>query len=134
MKYMLMMNTMTVNPSGGFAEMSAGEIDAHIRFMRELNAGLTEAGELVDAQGLSWPDQARIIRADDGRGGGPEIIDGPFPESKEFLAGYWIVDVDSDERVVEIAKHISTAPGREGRPMNIPVEVRPVMSAPSVDM
>ncbi len=133
MKYMLMMNTMKVGATEGFASMSADEINAHIQFMHELNAGLAEAGELVDAQGLSWPDQARIIRADDGNGN-PEIFDGPFPESKEFLAGFWILDVESDERVVEIATHISTAPGADGKPMNIPVEVRPIMSAPTTDV
>ena len=133
MKYMLMMNTMKQGTDQGFAVMSPEEIDAHIRFMKNLNSELIAAGEFVDAQGLSWPDQARIIRADDGLGNGPEITDGPFPESKEFLAGFWILDVDNDERIVEIATKISTAPGAGGTPMNLPIEVRPIMSAPTLD-
>jgi hypothetical protein len=60
------------------------------------------------------------------------VTDGPFPESKEFLAGYWIVDCKSQERVIELAGYISTAPGRDGAPLNFPVEIRPVGVAPKV--
>jgi hypothetical protein len=72
-----------------------------------------------------------VVRAKAG-GGSPVVTDGPFPESKEFLAGYWIVDCKSQERVIELAGHISTAPGRDGVPMNFPVEIRPVGVAPKV--
>jgi len=69
-----------------------------------------------------------------GRTGAPEVTDGPFPETKEFLAGFWIVDVDTLERAHEIAARISAAPGKGGVPMNMPVEFREVMSAPPADL
>jgi hypothetical protein len=110
--------------------MPAQDIKAHIEFMIRVNAELAEAGELVDAQGLAMPDQVKIVRADER--GAPVISDGPFAETKEFLAGYWIVDVETPARAFEIAAHISTAPGRGGVPMRFPVEVRQVMAAPPV--
>jgi hypothetical protein len=85
---------------------------------------------LVGAEGLAPPGQARIVRA--GKGGAPEVTDGPFAESKEFLAGFWIVDVDNAEQAYAIAGRISLAPGPGGKPMNLKVEVREVMSAPAV--
>ena len=94
MKYMLMMNT----PGGGpyqIANWPAEDIKAHIAFMMGFGKKLSAAGELVGAEGLSGPDQAKLVRA--GANGEP-ITDGVFPESKEFLAGYWIVDVDTPER------------------------------------
>jgi hypothetical protein len=127
MKFMLLM----MAPHDGwqmFNTMSPQDIKAHIDFMHRVNAELTTAGELVDAQGLAMPDQAKIVRADDR--GAPVVSDGPFAETKEFLAGFWIVDVETPERAIEIAAHISTAPGREGVPMKFPVEVRQVMQAP----
>ena len=69
-----------------------------------------------------------------GKSGAPEVTDGPFAEAKEFLAGYWIVDVESTERAYEIAARASAAPGKGGVPLNMPIEVRQVMSAPPVDM
>jgi hypothetical protein len=108
------------------------EIQAHIGFMRDINSKLTAAGELVDAQGLAGPPQARIVRA--GAGGTPVVTEGPFPETKEFLAGYWVVDCDTPERAVEIAAHVSTAPGPGGRPLNMPIEVHPIMSASPQEM
>jgi hypothetical protein len=76
---------------------------------------------------LSGPDQAKLVRA--GANGAP-VTDGVFPESKEFLAGYWIVDVESEARAFEIAAQASAAPGPGGKPLNMPIEVRPVMSGP----
>ncbi|MEU3186246.1 YciI family protein [Streptomyces sp. NPDC006923] len=108
------------------------EIQAHIAFMHDTNKKLSEAGELVDAQGLAGPDQAKIVRA--GGGGAPVVTDGPYPETKEFLAGYWIVDCDTAERAVELAAHVSTAPGPGGEPLNMPIEVRQVMVAPAQEM
>jgi hypothetical protein len=103
------------------------DIQAHIAFMMSLNKDLRESGELVSDEGLSFPDQAKLVRA--GKNGEP-ITDGVFPESKEFLAGYWIVDVDSPERAYAIAARASAAPGMRGEPLNMPIEVRPVMSGP----
>jgi hypothetical protein len=96
--------------------------------MKRLYKDLSEAGELVSAEGLAAPRQARLVRA--GKGGAPEVTDGPFPEAKEFLAGYWIVDVASPERAYQIAAEASAAPGPGGKPFNMPIEVRQVMSGP----
>ena len=101
MKYMLMMHA----PRAGWKDAGIGtwpmdDIKAHIEFMKRFNKELTEAGELVGAQGLSGPEEARIVRAD--KAGAPEVTDGPYPEAKEFLAGYWIVDCESTERAYEI--------------------------------
>ncbi|WP_232521061.1 YciI family protein [Micromonospora phaseoli] len=108
------------------------ELHAHIGFMGEVGAKLVADGEFVDGQGLAGPAQARIVRA--GAGGTPVVTEGPFAETKEFLAGYWIVDTDTPERAVEIAAWISTAPGPGGKPLNMPIEVHPVMSAPPQDV
>ncbi|MET7619770.1 YciI family protein [Streptomyces sp. NPDC005408] len=133
MKYMLLMQ---------FSEKTADfpaittwtpeEIQAHIGFMKDVDKKLADAGELVDGQGLAMPDQARIVRAGDG--GAPLITEGPYPETKEFLAGYWIVDVDTPERAYEIAAYASSAPGPGGAPLNMPIEVRQLMSAPTEEL
>ncbi|WP_214107791.1 YciI family protein [Acrocarpospora catenulata] len=102
------------------------EVRAHIEFMHTTNEKLVASGEFVEAQGLAMPEQAKIVRA--GEGGVPVITDGPFPETKEFLVGYWIVDVESEERVLEFAASVSAAPGPGGRPLNMPIQVRQVMS------
>ncbi|WP_326635085.1 YciI family protein [Streptosporangium sp. NBC_01755] len=103
------------------------DVKAHIEFMHDTNRKLIEAGEFVDAQGLAAPDQARIVRA--GEGGAAVVTDGPFPETKEFLIGYWIIDCDGPERAVDLAAYVSAAPGPGGKPLNMPIEVREVMSA-----
>jgi hypothetical protein len=133
MKYMLMMHA----PRAGWKDAGIGtwppeDIKAHINFMMGFNKELTEAGNLVDAQGLAGPEEARVVRAS--RGGAPEVTDGPFAEAKEFLAGFWIVDCESKERAYEIAARASAAPGKGGVPLNMPIEVREVMCAPPVDM
>jgi hypothetical protein len=130
MKFMLMMHT----PPGGtyyqINEWSPDDFKAHIQYMKDLNKGLREAGEFVLAEGLAPPGQAKLVRAD--KKGGKPITDGPFAESKEFLAGWWIVDVDSEERAYEIAGKASTAPGPRGEPLYLSIEVRQVMAAPTV--
>ncbi len=107
------------------------EVRAHIEHMHRLNEELAASGERVDAQGLAGPQTARIVRAD---GGSPLVTDGPFPETKEFLAGYLIVDCADEERALEVAARMSAAPGPGGAPLNMPIEVRPVMSAPPADL
>jgi hypothetical protein len=129
MKYILMMNTMRAGH--GVPEWPKKDLQAHIAFMKSFGKELRESGELVAAEGLSFPDQAKLVRA--GKDGTP-ITDGVFPESKEFLAGYWIVDVDSPERAYAIAARASAAPGPGGAPLNMPIEVRPVMSGPPPEM
>ncbi|XXY51060.1 YciI family protein [Sorangium sp. So ce269] len=130
MKYMLMMNT----PNGGQYQVASWpqkDLHAHIAFMKSFHKKLSDSGELVAAEGLAGPDQARLVRA--GNDGRP-ITDGVFPETKEFLAGYWIVDVDSPARAYEIAAEASAAPGPGGAPLNMGIEVREVMSAPPTDL
>jgi len=129
MKYILMMNT----PGNGpyqIANWPQKDIQTHIAFMMSLNKQLGASGELVGAEGLAGPDQARLVRA--GKDGKP-VTDGVFPEAKEFLAGYWIVDVESPERAYEIAAQASAAPGPGGEPLNMAIEVRQVMSGPPKD-
>ena len=129
MKYMLMMN----HPGKGpyqIASWPKEDFSRHIQFMKSFAKKLGASGELVAAEGLSGPDQAKRVRA--GNDGKP-ITDGVFPESKEFLVGYWIVDVDSPERAYEIAAEASAAPGLGGKPLNMAIEVRQVMSAPPPD-
>ncbi len=126
MKYILMMNC----PRGGYDTFGAWpkkEIQAHIAFMRGIDKGLRESGEFVSAEGLASPKEATLVRA--GKDGEP-ITDGVFPEAKEYLAGYWIVDVASPEQAHAIAARASAAPGPGGLPMNMAIEVRQVMSGP----
>lgn len=129
MKYMLLMQFSVAGTDfPSIDTWSPQELKAHIEFMHQTNSELTANGELVDAQGLGGPASARIVRAGAGE---PVVTDGPFPESKEFLAGFWVVDC-TEERAIEIAAHVSTAPGPGGRPLNMPIEVHPILSAPEV--
>jgi hypothetical protein len=107
------------------------DAQAHIEFQRQMNDRLTESGELVEAQALTGPELAKVV-VHDGEGA-PVITDGPFPEGKELLAGYRIVDVESPERAIEIAAEASAAPGPGGKPIKTPIEVRELMGAPSSD-
>ena len=123
---MLMMNT----PRGGdyaVTKWPKKDLEAHIAFMIGFAKKLKAAGELVGAEGLAAPGQAKLVRA--GKDGKP-ITDGIFPESKEFLAGYWIVQVNSAERAYQIAAEASAAPGVDGAPLNLGIEVREVPSGP----
>jgi hypothetical protein len=107
------------------------DVKAHMDFMRQLNLGLKAAGQFVDAQGLLSPDQARIVRAGDQ--GRPSVTDGPFAESKEFLAGFWIIDVKDADEAYAIAARASAAPGPGGKPLNMPIEVRQVGGPPPTE-
>jgi hypothetical protein len=130
MKYMMMMHAPAGTGDYQISDWSPEDFQAHIAFMHRFQEELTESGEWVDGQGLAPPGEAKLIRA--GRDGTP-ITDGPFPESKEFLAGYWIVDVESTERAYELAGRASAAPGPGGAPLNMAIEVRQVMSGPPTD-
>lgn len=108
------------------SEWTPAEITAHIAFQRHVADLLRERGEFVDAQGLS-PDGTYV------RYGGPgaaPVTDGPFPETKELAAGWYLIDVDSEARAHEIAAYVSSAPGKDGQPIYEWLEVRPVMSDP----
>ena len=87
---------------------------------------LKDAGVFVDTKGLAWPQEAKFVRAGNHR---EPVTDGVFPESKEFLAGYWIVDVESPEEAYKIAARASAAPGPGGKPANMPIEVRQVLTS-----
>lgn len=132
MKYMLLMQFGPQNDLPPIDTWPPQDVKAHIAFMHEANGRLVEAGEFVDAQGLADPGQARIVRAGDG--GAPVVTNGPYPETKEFLVGYWIVDCESPERAIDLAAYVSAAPGPGGRPLNMPIEVRQVMSGPPEEL
>lgn len=129
MRYMLLMAA----PKAGFETYRAwseNDIQAHMAVLQSINQELKHSGEFVATEGLAWPDQALLVQS--GKDGAP-VTDGVFPESKEFLAGYWIVDVESSERACQIAAKISGAPGPRGIPLSMPIEVRQVMSSKRSD-
>src|SRR5262245_25582200 len=131
MKFMLMMNVPRGTGDWGVSKWSPDDFKAHIQFMHTFNKQLSEAGQLVGAEGLDSPAQARVVRAK--KDGTPAVTDGPFAEAKEFLAGYWIVNVETAEQAYAIAARASAAPGPGGAPLNMPIEVRQVMSAPPIE-
>jgi hypothetical protein len=108
------------------SEWAPEDMRASGAHMMEIHEELTTSGELVGAEGLTGPEAAKIVTHDGV--GAPVVTDGPFPESKEFLAGYWLVDVESEERAIEIAARTSAAPGPGGKPTARQIEMRPVMS------
>jgi len=108
------------------SEWDPDDITAHLEYLRALNAELIESGELVEMQALTGPDLARIVVSD---GGPPVVTDGPFPEAKELLAGYQLIDVESEERAIEIAAQVSAAPGPGGVPLRQRIELRSVLFA-----
>jgi len=124
MKFILMMSAPKENWDS-FAKWSKQDLERNAAFMRAFNQELRDSGIFVASEGLGWPNEARLIRA---RNDGEPITDGVFPESKEFLAGYWIIDVESPEQAYRLAARASAAPGPGGKPGNIPIEVRQVLS------
>jgi hypothetical protein len=129
MKFMLLMNC----PRDGYTQFMSWPrkiLEANMAFMGAMAQKLAASGELVSTEGLAAPTEAKLVRA----GTGKPITDGVFPESKEFLAGYWLIDVASRERAYEIAAEVSTAPGApitgsDGKTIeHFWIEVREVMS------
>ncbi|HKQ74910.1 MAG TPA: YciI family protein [Blastocatellia bacterium] len=146
MKYILML-TGTKAEFDWYSKWSQQDFEAQADFMRAFHKELKNSGMLVAAEGLAFPDEARVVRAgSDGspivtngivrgvKDGKPFVTDGVFPESKEFLAGYTIIDVESAEQAYEIAARLSASPGPGGIPGNMPVEVRQVMSGAPVEL
>jgi hypothetical protein len=129
MKYMLLMHSNKQDWDDMPNTWSREDIGVMVKYMHELDSDLADAGELVESRGLAGPDQMTTLRAQDD--GEPIITDGPFTETKEVLAGYWVVDVASEERIREIALRISRTPGPGGRPVNQAVEIRPEGVAPA---
>ena len=126
---------LAVNFDGGLVETpmeewKSEEIAAHLDYYRALHEELVSSGELVDSQVLTGPELARIVRSDGATA--PVVTDGPFQEFKEWLAGYQIVDVESEQRAIEIAAKVSAVPGPGGVATQQPIHVRQVMDrAPS---
>jgi len=105
------------------------EVDAHMRFMQAFADRLEETGEFVDGQALAT--DGMWVRSDGA--GKPPVTDGPFAETKDLIAGWMVIDVDSKERAIELAGELSSAPGAGGEPIHEWLEVRPFLeSAPTV--
>jgi hypothetical protein len=130
MKYILLM-TGTKAGVDIYRTWSDKDIQAHFAFLTRLNRELTESGEFVATAPLAPPEQAKVVRA--GRNGTP-VTDGVFPESKEFLLGYWIVDVESPERAYAIAAKLSGGPGPGGTALSMPIEVRQMLTPHSAEL
>jgi hypothetical protein len=130
MKFILMMHAPRGTGEYEIFGWRPEDFQAHMEHLERLNREIREAGEWVDVLALTPPGNAKLVRA--GKNGEP-VTDGPFPEAKEFLAGYWIVDVDTPARAYEIAAKASAAPGPGGTPLNMPIEVRQVMGGPPTD-
>ncbi len=129
MKYMLLMNyAPPIRGVPPIAEWAPEDIKASGAHMGAIHEELAASGELVGAEGLTGTEAAKIVTHDGV--GAPVVTDGPFAESKEVLAGYWLVDVESEERAIDIAARTSAAPGPGGKPMGKEIHVRPVMDGP----
>ncbi len=124
MKYILLLMGGTKADADWYATWTQDQLQAQRAYIADLMQELQDAGVLVADECLGFPDQAKIVRAGSN---GEAITDGVFPESKEFLAGYTIVDVESAEEAYRIAARISAAPGNKERG-NEPIEVWPMMS------
>ena len=129
MRFMVHMNV----PKGPYQMegWSPDDVKRMVGFMDQLNLGLKAAGQLVSAEGLVSPEQARLVTANDD--GSPSVTDGPFAETKEFIAGFWIIEVKDADEAYRFAARVSSCPGPGGKPLNMPVEVRQVGDAPPTD-
>ncbi|GAA0929702.1 YciI family protein [Kribbella koreensis] len=129
MKYMLLMHSNKQGWDDMPKTWSQDDLKVMVEYMHELNRELQAAGELVEARGLEGPDKMRTYQAQPD--GEPIITDGPFSETKEVLAGYWVVDMATDERLLEIVDRISVCPGPGGLPVYQAVEIHPEGVAPA---
>jgi hypothetical protein len=127
-RYMLLTNYDDTIGAGPMSEWDPDDITAHLEYLRALNNQLIDSGELVDLQALTGPELAKVVTFDGQTG--PVVTDGPYTEVKEVLAGYQMVDVETEARAVEIAAKVSAAPGPGGVPLRQPIEVRQVMGPP----
>jgi len=126
MKYILLMSGSKAGV-GSYVAWSQKDRDSHMAVLQRISKELTASGEFVATQGLAGPQEAIVVQ---GVKDGLPVTDGVFPESKEFLLGYWIVDVATQERACAVAAAISAAPGPGGAPTNMPIEVRRFASHP----
>jgi hypothetical protein len=127
MKFLLHMNV----PKGPcqMQGWSPDDLKRMVAFMHQFNKELKDAGQLVLAEGLVSPTEARLVRAN--AQGAPVVTDGPFAETKEFIAGFWVVDVVDADEAYRIAARVSACPGPGGQPLNMPIEVRSAGSPPA---
>ncbi|KLI99191.1 YciI family protein [Streptomyces albidoflavus] len=102
------------------------EITAHVGYMNDFAERLRQSGEFVDAQALA-PEGAWVQYGGEGR---PPVTDGPFAETKDLIAGWMVIDVDSYDRAVELAGELSAAPGAGGEPIHEWLELRPFLTEP----
>ena len=123
-RYLLAVNFESGVVDTPMEEWKPEEISAHLDYYKALNEELVESGELVRTEVLAGPDLAKIVTSD---GTAPVVTDGPFQEFKEWLAGFQIVDVESEQRALEIAARLSAMPGPGGVPIEQPIQVRQVM-------
>ena len=128
MKYLIMMTQSPDDRASSAPEWTPEDVKASWAHMQQIHQELTEAGELLAAEKLAGPEATKIVTGDGV--GAPVITDGVYPEAKELLAGFWMVDVDSEQRAIEIAARTSAAPGPGGQPTRKPIVVRPIMDAP----
>lgn len=128
MKFFVQMN---VKRGQGLQGWSNEDVKRMVGFMDELNADLQAKGQWVAAEGLVDPSEARMVTAQ--ADAGPSVTDGPFAESKEFIAGFWIINAKDADEAYRFAARVSACPGPGGKPLNFPVEVRQVGEAPKTD-
>lgn len=130
-KYLLIVDFQSGPDDSPMSQWSDQEVAAHLDYYGRLNAELTERGELVGGEVLTGPDLAKVVTSN---GTTKVVLDGPFQEFKEWVAGYQIVDVDSEERALEIAALVSAVPGRGGVPTQQPIQVRRIMESGPADV
>lgn len=126
-KFLLLVNMDGGNVETPMLEWDEPDMKAHMQYLNDHLEGLRQRGELVDVNALTWPQHGKVVRA--AGVSAPVLTDGPYAESKEVLAGYEMIDVESEERALEIAAELSAAPGPGGVPIEQPIEVRRVMSS-----
>ena len=129
MKFMVQMNV-----KKGPYQMegwSPDDVKRMVGFMDQLNSDLKASKQFVFAEGLVSPEEARLVTAK--ADGTPSVTDGPFAESKEFIAGFWIIEARNADEAYKFAARVSSCPGPGGKPLNMPVEVRRVGEAPKTD-
>ncbi|MEV5962249.1 YciI family protein [Kribbella sp. NPDC051952] len=126
-KFMLLMHMDGGNCDTPMLEWDEPDMKAHMQYLTDNLERLRQSGELVEAQALTWPKHAKVVRATSATA--PVLTDGPYAEAKEVLAGYTMIDVESEERAFEIAAGQSAAPGPGGVPLEQPIEVRRVMES-----
>jgi hypothetical protein len=125
MKYLILTKDTEIEGVPPGDQWAAEDLAAHYAALTAINEQLIANGELIGATFLSGREAAKIVVSDGT--GAPVISDGPFPEMKELLAGFQTIDVESEQRALEIAAQVSAAPGPGGKPLGQAIEVRPVM-------